>query len=235
MRAIAEELGAYAERLEGAWSVEIGPNGPILAMTCPSKRREGTIRRICKQLDAQLPATHPGYICANGPEIEHPGIGRMRLPDAAVIPKEALDEEGLAVDTAQVLAVIEIISPSNPNNDYIDKLADYPAMGSPHYLIVDPRPGTAEVHALRALQGPLHAQGPVHLRRQGPVRPLDRGDRRLPPLRQSREQHGLSRAPGAGHRRNRNGRFPLRSRSAPSPFVHPGHPGMCDSGSTLPA
>lgn len=147
MRAIAEELGAYAESLEGAWSVEIGASGPILAMMCPSKRHEGTIRRICKQLDAQLPATHPGHICANGPEIEHPGIGRMRLPDAAVIPEETLDEEGLAVDAAQVLAVVEIVSPSNPNNDYIDKLADYPAMGIPHYLIVDPRTGTVDVHA----------------------------------------------------------------------------------------
>ncbi|MFJ4690007.1 Uma2 family endonuclease [Streptomyces sp. NPDC088766] len=147
MRAIAEELGTYAERLEGAWSVEIGPSGPILAMMCPSKRHEGTIRRICKQLDAQLLNTHPGYICANGPEIEHPGIGRMRLPDAAVIPEEALDEEGLAVDAVQVLAVVEIISPSNPNNDYIEKLADYPAMGIPHYLIVDPRTGTVEVHS----------------------------------------------------------------------------------------
>jgi Uma2 family endonuclease len=147
MRAIAEELGAYAEHLEGAWSVEIGPSGPVLAMRRPSKRHAGTIRRICKQLDAQLPVTHPGYICANGPEIEHPGIGRMRLPDAAVIPEEALDEEGLAVDATQVLAVVEIISPSNPNNDYIEKLADYPAMGIPHYLIVDPRTGTVEAHS----------------------------------------------------------------------------------------
>ncbi|MGV9938080.1 Uma2 family endonuclease [Streptomyces sp. NPDC003401] len=147
MRAIAEELGAYAERFEGAWSVEIGPSGPVLAMMCPSKRHEGTIRRICKQLDAQLLGTHPGYICANGPEVEHPGIGRMRLPDAAVIPEEALDEEGLAVDAVQVLAVVEIVSPSNPNNDYVEKLADYPAMGIPHYLIVDPRTGTVEVHS----------------------------------------------------------------------------------------
>ncbi|MER7836597.1 hypothetical protein ABTY98_11935 [Streptomyces sp. NPDC096040] len=30
MRAIAEELDAFAERLEGAWSVEIGPSGPVL-------------------------------------------------------------------------------------------------------------------------------------------------------------------------------------------------------------
>ncbi|MFC8242450.1 Uma2 family endonuclease [Streptomyces chartreusis] len=147
MRAIAAELGTYAEQLEGAWSVEIGPAGPILAMMCPSKRHEGTVRRIRNQLNEQLPATHPGYSCDNGPEIEHPGIGRMRLPDAIVAPEDVLDEEGLAVDATQVLAVIEIVSPSNPNNDYIEKLADYPAMGIAHYLIVDPRTGTIEVHS----------------------------------------------------------------------------------------
>ncbi|MEU4873688.1 Uma2 family endonuclease [Streptomyces sp. NPDC021608] len=147
MRAIAEQLGAYAEGLEGAWSVEIGPAGPILAMMCPSKRHEGTIRRICKQLDEQLLSTHPGFICASGPEIEHPAIARMRLPDAVVIPEDTLDEPGLAVDVTQVLAVVEIVSPSNPNNDLIEKLADYPSMGIPHYMIVDPRTGTVEVHS----------------------------------------------------------------------------------------
>ncbi|MFF7972698.1 Uma2 family endonuclease [Streptomyces sp. NPDC007905] len=147
MRAIAEDLGAYAERLEGAWSVEIGPSGPILAMMCPSKRHAGTIRRICKQLDEQLLATHPGYICASGPEIEHPALGRMRLPDAVVIPEAVLDEEGLAVDATQVLAAVEIVMPSSPDNDYVEKLDDYPAMGIAHYMIVDPRSGTIEVHS----------------------------------------------------------------------------------------
>ncbi|MBT2410284.1 MULTISPECIES: Uma2 family endonuclease [unclassified Streptomyces] len=147
MRAIAADLGAYAEQLEGAWSVEIGPSGPILAMMCPSKRHEGTVRRIRNQLNTQLPATHPGHVCENGPEIEHPALGRMRRPDAVVIPETALDEEGLAVDATQVLAAIEIVSPSNPSNDYDAKLADYPAMGIPLYLIVDPRTGTIEVHS----------------------------------------------------------------------------------------
>ncbi|MEV6736713.1 Uma2 family endonuclease [Streptomyces sp. NPDC051104] len=147
MRAIAEKLAAYAEHLEGAWTVEIGPSGPFLAMTSPSKRHEGTIRRICKQLDEQLLATHPGCICANGPEIEHPAIGRMRRPDAVVIPEHVLDEEGLAVDATQVLAVVEIVSPSNPDNDYGEKLTEYPAMGIAHYMIVDPRTGTIEVHS----------------------------------------------------------------------------------------
>ncbi|MFE0674038.1 Uma2 family endonuclease [Streptomyces sp. NPDC058867] len=147
MRVIAEKLESFAERLEGAWSVEIGPSGPVLAMARRPTRHEGTIRRICEQLDQQLSTTHPGHVCANGPEIEHPAIGRMRLPDAVVIPVEVLDEEGLAIDATRVLAVVEIVSPSNPDNDYVDKLADYPAMGIPHYLIVDPRNGTVQVYA----------------------------------------------------------------------------------------
>ncbi|MFB7247053.1 hypothetical protein CW362_04215 [Streptomyces populi] len=147
MRMIAEELTEYAEQLEGSWEVEIGPSGPFLAMMSPSKRHEGAVRRIRNQLNEQLPATHPGYICENGPEIEHPGIGRMRRPDAIVIPEDVLDEEGLSVDATRVLAVIEIVSPSNPDNDYGEKLAEYPAMGIADYMIVDPRTGTIEVHS----------------------------------------------------------------------------------------
>ncbi|MGZ3099228.1 Uma2 family endonuclease [Streptomyces sp. H72] len=147
MRAIAEDLGTFAERWEGTWRVEIGPAGPVLARVCPSKRREGAVRRIRNQLDEQLPTTHPGYVCENGPGIEHPAIGRMRRPDAVVIPEAALDEEGLAVDATQVLAAVEIVSPSDPSNDYAEKLADYPAMDIPHSMIVDPRTGTIQVHS----------------------------------------------------------------------------------------
>ena len=64
-----------------------------------------------------------------------------------MIPEATLDEEGPAVDATQVLAAVEIVSPSSPSSDYDEKLADYPAMGIPHYLIVDPRTGTIEVHS----------------------------------------------------------------------------------------
>ncbi|MFI6276016.1 hypothetical protein [Streptomyces sp. NPDC050988] len=43
-----------------------------------------------------------------------------------------LDGEGLAVNASQVLAVIEIVSRSNPDNDYGAKLTEYPAMGIAH-------------------------------------------------------------------------------------------------------
>ncbi len=46
------------------------------------------------------------------------------------------------LDPHQILLAIEIVSPSNPGNDYDAKSQDYPAMGIPHYLILDPRDGT---------------------------------------------------------------------------------------------
>jgi Uma2 family endonuclease len=147
MRAIAEGLGTFAERFEGTWRVEIGPAGPVRVRVCPSKRREGAVRRSRNQLNEQLPATRPAYVCENGPEIEHPAIGRMRRPDAVVVPEAALDEEGLAVDATQVLAAVEIVPPSGPSNDYDEKPADYPAVDIPHYMIVDPRTGTIQVHS----------------------------------------------------------------------------------------
>ncbi|MFD8068164.1 Uma2 family endonuclease [Streptomyces parvulus] len=147
MRAIAEDLETYAERLEGTWRVEIGPSGRVLAMTAPSKRREGTVRRIRKQVESQLPATHPGFTCVNGPLVEHAARGRLRRPDAVVIPEAALDEDGLAVEAERVLAAVEITSPGGSGDAHAERLADYPAMGIPHYMIVDPRTGTIEVHS----------------------------------------------------------------------------------------
>lgn len=41
--------------------------------------------------------------------------------------------------------VAEVVSVPNPENDYERKTADYPAMGIPTYLIIDPRKSTVTV------------------------------------------------------------------------------------------
>ncbi|MCC2280716.1 Uma2 family endonuclease [Streptomyces sp. ET3-23] len=148
MRRIADELSEFAEHLEGRWKVEIGPNGPVLAMMSPTNRHALNARHIRQQLDAQLPTTHPGWICENTPDLENPATGRMRQPDLVVCLEEALDSDRDALAPHEVLLTIEIVSPSNPDNDYTEKMADYPAMGIPTYLIVDPRKGTIEVHSM---------------------------------------------------------------------------------------
>ncbi|MEU6093395.1 hypothetical protein [Streptomyces sp. NPDC047079] len=42
--------------------MEIGPSGPFLARTGPSKRHEVAARRLCQLSDEQLLTTHPGRL-----------------------------------------------------------------------------------------------------------------------------------------------------------------------------
>ncbi len=42
-------------------------------------------------------------------------------------------------------AAVEIVSRSNPDNDWVTKLRDYPLIGIPVYAIFDPRTGTGAV------------------------------------------------------------------------------------------
>jgi Uma2 family endonuclease len=149
MRTIADELWPIAEQLEGAWAVEIGAQGVIVMMS-PVGRHEGVATRIVLQLNAQIPATHPNtdLVAQSGAEIEHPAIGRMRRPDAVVLPLHVLDDSPSTVDPAKLHAVVEVVSKSNPENDYIEKAADYPAMGIPLYLLADPRKGLVYTYAL---------------------------------------------------------------------------------------
>ncbi|MET8692807.1 Uma2 family endonuclease [Streptomyces bauhiniae] len=143
MRLLADELDAFAEGLEGAWRVEIGPEGPSLALRRRPKRHAGIVRRLREQLDGQLRAAHPEHICAS-PHIEHPALGRMLHPDLSVVPEAALDEDGLAVDASPVMASAEI---ATEVEDCAARAGVFAAMGIAHYLIVDPRTGTIEVHS----------------------------------------------------------------------------------------
>ncbi|MFB7613157.1 Uma2 family endonuclease [Kitasatospora sp. NPDC056181] len=44
---------------------------------------------------------------------------------------------GNSVPAEPALIAVEIVSPSNPENDWVGKLRDYPLMGIPLYLLVD--------------------------------------------------------------------------------------------------
>lgn len=146
LRSFADQLADFADQLEEGWSFEIGRQGVVVMMS-PVKRHEGISWLIGKQLNAQLATTHPEFIAQSGAEVESPALGRMRRPDVVVLPEQTLLEPGATVDPAELLAVVEIVSESNPENDYHDKMEDYPAMRIPLYLLVDPRRGTIEVHS----------------------------------------------------------------------------------------
>ena len=120
--------------------VEIS-DGQILMMMSPAGAHDLNAKRVTTQLDRQLPDGLIAYTA----DIEHPGAAKLRRPDVIVVDEEAMDVPG-AVDATAVQLAVEIVSPSNPENDYEGKLRDYPIMGIPHYLIIDPRDGTAHHH-----------------------------------------------------------------------------------------
>ncbi|MDX3096754.1 Uma2 family endonuclease [Streptomyces sp. ME19-03-3] len=125
MRAVATELMEH----EDTWAVEIG-EGVITMMMPPVNRHELIALRLRRQIERQM-ADDPdwaGHVAHSGPEIEAPAIGRMRRPDLVVVAEQALDTLGF-LDPADVALVAEVVSASNPENDYREKTRDYPAMG----------------------------------------------------------------------------------------------------------
>jgi len=146
--AVYARLREIADRLPqvpGIGKVEIA-EGEIVMMMPPVKRHELAVIRIAQQLNAQLPQTHPGYLAHGGADLEDVGLGRLRNPDLMVFPEAALDDEAAALLPHEVLLVVEVVSKSNPENDYQQKVRDYAAMGIPLHLLVDPRKGTGIVH-----------------------------------------------------------------------------------------
>ncbi|MFD8593651.1 Uma2 family endonuclease [Kitasatospora sp. NPDC059646] len=131
--------------MPGTGKVENADGGIVMTMS-PVKRHELAVVRLARKLNEQLPRTHPGYLAHGGADLEDPGLGRLRNPDLMVFAEAALDDEKPALLPHQVLMVVEIVSASDPGNDYRAKVADYAAMGIPLYLLVDPRKGTGIIH-----------------------------------------------------------------------------------------
>lgn len=158
-RATAEDIMAHYD----VWGVEIGREGITLMMS-PLKRHELITKRLGRQIDHQAETLAGGLIAHSGPEIESARLARMRRPDLVVIPESILEGEGPYVSPEDVRLVAEVVSDSNPDNDYVEKTADYAAMGIPVYVIVDPRKSTITVLADPG-QG---AEGPQYrIRRDG--------------------------------------------------------------------
>ena len=87
-------------------------------------------------------------------------MGRLRRPDLIVVPYDVFAEQTMApFDPGDIALVAEIVSPSHHNDDYLDKMAEYPAMGIPLYLLVDPRKGS-----IAALSDPVPGPQEPHYR-----------------------------------------------------------------------
>ena len=122
-------------------------DGQILMMMSPSAGHDLNALLLSRQLSAQISTD---LLAATIADFEDVALGKLRRPDVFVYPEDefiaAADRGDAGLDPRAMLLAIEIVSPSNPENDYEGKLRDYPAMGIPHYLIVDPRDGTCTHH-----------------------------------------------------------------------------------------
>ncbi|MFD9066052.1 Uma2 family endonuclease [Kitasatospora purpeofusca] len=141
-------LRESADRLPlipGIGKVEIA-GGMITLALPPVEQHAWAIVGIARQLNAQLPRTHPGHVAHAGAELEDASRGRLRVPDLMVFAEAAPEGGGPALLPHEVLLVVEIVPKSAPGNDYQTKVRDYAAMGIPLHLLVDPRKGTGIVH-----------------------------------------------------------------------------------------
>ncbi len=143
LHAIAAELKSHAP--EDVWATEISGD-EIIMMMSQANQHELVVVRLSRQLNRALELISPGMIAHGGADLEDPEAGVRRRPDVMVFPEEVL-ETGEAVHPRDVFAVVEVVSKPNPENDYQGKVRDYPRMGVPYYLIVDPRKGTGLILA----------------------------------------------------------------------------------------
>ncbi|MEU6093685.1 Uma2 family endonuclease [Streptomyces sp. NPDC047079] len=139
-RAMRDFVQSADDNLPGKF--EITKEGIVLDMMSPMKPHELTVLRVRKRLEKVMPdeiVAHTGE-----PDVEDEPEGIMRRPDVMVIAEAEMEGEG-SFDPRSIVAAVEVISRSNPDNDWVTKMRDYPLMGIPVYAVFDPRTGTGAV------------------------------------------------------------------------------------------
>ncbi|MCC3772480.1 Uma2 family endonuclease [Streptomyces sp. UNOC14_S4] len=111
----------------------------IVVQAPPSAIHQLNLSKIRKQFDVHAPA---GYIDTGNTDLESPRTAKVRNPDLTYLPEESMATVESSVPAELALIAVEIVSPSNPENDWVGKLRDYPLMDIPLYLVVDARQKT---------------------------------------------------------------------------------------------
>ncbi|WP_274561380.1 Uma2 family endonuclease [Streptomyces spiramyceticus] len=138
--AMREFVQSMDDTLPGKF--EITKEGIVHDMMAPVGPHELTTLRVRKRLEKVMPedlVAHTGT-----PDVEDQAEGIMRHPDVMVIAEADMEVEG-AFDPRTLIAAIEVVSRSNPDNDWVGKTRDYPLLGIPVYAIFDPRTGAGAV------------------------------------------------------------------------------------------
>ncbi|GAB2928786.1 Uma2 family endonuclease [Streptomyces mayteni] len=126
-------------------NVKVELSGDVIVMQAsPSALHQRNLAIIQRQFDAHCPT---GYFGSGNSDIAAAQVGKVRNPDLTYLPDESVDLPEHDVPAGMALIAVEMVSPSNPENDWVGKLRDYPVMGVPLYLIVDARAKTVTLFA----------------------------------------------------------------------------------------
>ncbi|MEV7771966.1 Uma2 family endonuclease [Kitasatospora sp. NPDC086791] len=138
-------LLAYARSLTppAGWKVEISGD-EIIVMAGPSVLHQRNLLLVRRQFDAHHP---PELMPSENTDLASPNVGKLRNPDLTYIPLSVVESGGNEVPAEQAAIAVEIVSPSNPENDLVGKVRDYPLMDIPLYLLIDPRTGAVTLYS----------------------------------------------------------------------------------------
>ncbi|MER5639780.1 Uma2 family endonuclease [Kitasatospora sp. NPDC002227] len=133
------QLLEFAQSLTppSGWKVEISGD-EIIMMAGPSVIHQRNLLVVREQFDAHRPA---GLMPSENTDLASPSVGKLRNPDLTYIPLSAVELGGNEVPAELAAITVEIVSASNPENDLVGKVRDYPLMHIPLYLLIDPRDG----------------------------------------------------------------------------------------------
>ncbi|WP_240138960.1 Uma2 family endonuclease [Streptomyces sp. MUM 178J] len=143
MREVVDHVSDYAEQLEKGWKVETTDGEVKLVMMSPNLPHTTNVDAFREQIREQT----PDVSAVNDTDMTDPVTGLEKVPDLMAFPTADVDPQAESVDPRTVLLVVEIVSKGNPKNDLVTKVEDYPRMGIPLYIVVDPRDGAIVVHS----------------------------------------------------------------------------------------
>ncbi|WP_455352423.1 Uma2 family endonuclease [Streptomyces sp. SYSU K217416] len=139
-RVMREFVQSMNDTLPGKF--EVTKEGIVHDLQVPTRLHELTAALVSRRLERVMPdefLAHTGT-----PDVEDEPEGVMRHPDVMVIAVADMEGEG-SFDPRTIIAAVEGVSRSNPDNDWVSKMRDYPLLGVPLYVIFDPRTGSGAV------------------------------------------------------------------------------------------
>jgi Uma2 family endonuclease len=140
-----EDVYRKAELVEGV--LQMAPSAV--------SRHQRLAKRLATQLDAQLRAAGLESVADVDVVLVAADPPTVRCPDLLVTTIARLDEGPKRFVAADIVLVVEIVSPGSRRVDRIMKLADYADAGIPNYWIVDidDADGSVTLDAFRLAEG----------------------------------------------------------------------------------